>query len=76
MTRREKWRAGAKIGKTLVSSSIIDRMAADIGREVCEVPVGFKWFVGGLTDGSFGFAGEESAGASFLRIDGTTWTTD
>ncbi|MDR0654334.1 MAG: phosphoglucomutase (alpha-D-glucose-1,6-bisphosphate-dependent) [Synergistaceae bacterium] len=76
MTRREKWRDDAKIGKTLVSSSIIDRMAADIGREVCEVPVGFKWFVDGLIDGSFGFAGEESAGASFLRTDGTTWTTD
>ncbi|MDR1510216.1 MAG: phosphoglucomutase (alpha-D-glucose-1,6-bisphosphate-dependent) [Synergistaceae bacterium] len=76
MSRRSGWSAGARIGKTLVSSSIIDRMAEEIGRKVCEVPVGFKWFVVGLTDGSFGFAGEESAGASFLRMDGTTWTTD
>jgi phosphoglucomutase len=76
MSRRTRWGSGAQIGKTLVSSSIIDRMAAEIGRKVCEVPVGFKWFVDGLTDGSFGFAGEESAGASFLRMDGTTWTTD
>jgi phosphoglucomutase len=76
MLHRSKWRADAQIGKTLVSSSIIDRMAEAIDRNVCEVPVGFKWFVDGLTDGSFGFVGEESAGASFLRIDGTTWTTD
>jgi phosphoglucomutase len=76
MTHRKNWGAGAQIGKTLVSSSIIDRAAAAIGRKVCEVPVGFKWFVDGLLDGSFGFAGEESAGASFLRKDGTTWTTD
>jgi phosphoglucomutase len=76
MTHRNNWDAGAQIGKTLVSSSIIDRAAESIGRKVCEVPVGFKWFVDGLTDGSFGFAGEESAGASFLRKDGTTWTTD
>jgi phosphoglucomutase len=76
MTRRFGWSGDAQIGKTLVSSSIIDRIAAEIGRKVCEVPVGFKWFVDGLADGSFGFAGEESAGASFLRTDGTTWTTD
>jgi phosphoglucomutase len=76
MTRRSGWKPGAMIGKTLVSSSIIDRMAAGIGRNVCEVPVGFKWFVEGLMDGSFGFAGEESAGASFLRMDGSVWTTD
>ena len=76
MTHRPHWSQKAMIGKTLVSSSIIDRMAAAIGRQVCEVPVGFKWFVDGLRDGSFGFAGEESAGASFLRKDGTVWTTD
>jgi phosphoglucomutase len=76
MLHRSDWGLDAQIGKTLVSSSIIDRMAAFIGRKVCEVPVGFKWFVDGLMDGSFGFAGEESAGASFLRKDGTTWTTD
>jgi phosphoglucomutase len=64
------------VGKTLVSSSIIDRVARDIGRELCEVPVGFKWFVDGLQDGSLGFGGEESAGASFLRHDGAVWTTD
>ena len=75
-THRKEWRADAQIGKTLVSSSIIDRAARSIGRAVCEVPVGFKWFVDGLTDGSFGFAGEESAGASFLRKNGETWTTD
>lgn len=73
---RPGWRSDAAVGKTLVSSSMIDRVAADIGREVNEVPVGFKWFVPGLADGSFGFGGEESAGASFLRRDGTTWTTD
>jgi phosphoglucomutase len=76
MTNRTEWKPDAMIGKTLVSSSIIDRMAEGIGRKVCEVPVGFKWFVEGLMDGSFGFVGEESAGASFLRKDGTVWTTD
>jgi phosphoglucomutase len=76
MTHRKKWGGGAQIGKTLVSSSIIDRAAGAIGKRVCEVPVGFKWFVEGLLNGSFGFAGEESAGASFLRMDGTAWTTD
>lgn len=75
-THRPGWSPQAKVGKTLVSSSIIDRVAASVGREVCEVPVGFKWFVDGLLDGSFGFGGEESAGASFLRQDGTVWTTD
>ncbi|MCL1941661.1 MAG: phosphoglucomutase (alpha-D-glucose-1,6-bisphosphate-dependent) [Synergistaceae bacterium] len=74
-TNRE-WNRNCKIGKTLVSSSMINRVAKGIGREVCEVPVGFKWFVDGLLDGSFGFGGEESAGASFLRRDGTVWTTD
>jgi phosphoglucomutase len=64
------------VGKTLVSSQMIDRVAAKLGRRVCEVPVGFKWFVDGLLDGSFGFAGEESAGASFVRRDGSVWTTD
>jgi hypothetical protein len=64
------------VGKTLVSSSMIDHVAADLGRALVEVPVGFKWFVGGLVDGSFGFGGEESAGASFLRRDGSVWTTD
>jgi len=73
---RTGWRRDAAIGKTLVSSSMIDRVAADLGRRVAEVPVGFKWFVDGLVDGSYGFAGEESAGASFLRRDGTVWTTD
>jgi phosphoglucomutase len=73
---RAHWPAAARIGKTLVSSSMIDRVAADLGREMVEVPVGFKWFVPGLIDGSFGFGGEESAGASFLRRDGSTWTTD
>jgi phosphoglucomutase len=73
---RSGWRADAKVGKTLVSSSMIDRVAAALGRELSEVPVGFKWFVDGLVDGSFGFGGEESAGASFLRKDGTVWTTD
>jgi len=75
-THRPKWRADAAIGKTLVSSSMIDRVAANLGRRLAEVPVGFKWFVDGLLDGSFGFGGEESAGASFLRKDGTVWTTD
>lgn len=73
---RPDWPASARIGKTLVSSSMIDLVAADIGRELVEVPVGFKWFVPGLIDGSFGFGGEESAGASFLRRDGSAWTTD
>jgi len=73
---RPGWRADAAIGKTLVSSSMIDRVAAHLGRRLAEVPVGFKWFVDGLVDGSFGFGGEESAGASFLRHDGTVWTTD
>jgi phosphoglucomutase len=73
---RTGWRKDAAIGKTLVSSSMIDRVGAALGRRVAEVPVGFKWFVPGLVDGSFGFGGEESAGASFLRKDGTVWTTD
>jgi len=73
---RPGWGAGKKVGKTLVSSAMIDRVAADLGAPLAEVPVGFKWFVDGLLDGSFGFGGEESAGASFLRMDGTTWTTD
>ena len=72
---RPGWSSG-RIGKTLVSSSMIDRVAADLGKELWEVPVGFKWFVPGLLDGSVGFGGEESAGASFLRHDGTVWTTD
>jgi phosphoglucomutase len=75
-THRDGWRKDAAVGKTLVSSSIIDRVAADLGRDLQEVPVGFKWFVDGLVDGSYGFGGEESAGASFLRKDGTVWTTD
>jgi phosphoglucomutase len=75
-SHRSGWRADAAVGKTLVSSSMIDRVAADLGRRLVEVPVGFKWFVPGLVDGSFGFGGEESAGASFLRKDGTVWTTD
>jgi phosphoglucomutase len=73
---RPGWSADAAIGKTLVSSSMIDRLARASGRTMNEVPVGFKWFVDGLLDGSFGFGGEESAGASFLRKDGTVWTTD
>jgi phosphoglucomutase len=73
---REDWPAGAAIGKTLVSSSMIDRVAADLGRTLIEVPVGFKWFVPGLLDGSVAFGGEESAGASFLRRDGSPWSTD
>src|SRR6478735_9426641 len=73
---REGWPAAAGIGKTLVSSSMIDRVAADLGRRLVEVPVGFKWFVDGLYDGTLGFGGEESAGASFLRRDGRVWTTD
>jgi phosphoglucomutase len=73
---RPQWRAEAAIGKTLVSSAIIDRVAARLGRRLVEVPVGFKWFVDGLMDGSLGFVGEESAGATFARIDGSVWTTD
>jgi phosphoglucomutase len=73
---RPAWRPDAAVGKTLVSSSMIDRVAASLGRTLAEMPVGFKWFVDGLLDGSFGFGGEESAGASFLRQDGTVWTTD
>ncbi len=73
---RPGWRPQAAVGKTLVSSSMIDRVAADLGRRLVEVPVGFKWFVPGLLDGSLGFGGEESAGASFLRRDGSVWTTD
>lgn len=73
---RPQWKAEAGIGKTLVSSSIINRVAADLGRKLVEVPVGFKWFVDGLLDGSLGFGGEESAGASFLRLDGGPWSTD
>ncbi|WP_027716610.1 phosphoglucomutase (alpha-D-glucose-1,6-bisphosphate-dependent) [Desulfuromonas sp. TF] len=73
---RVGWSPNAAIGKTLVSTSMIDRVGAALGRKVCEVPVGFKWFVDGLLDGSFGFGGEESAGASFLRRDGAVWTTD
>ncbi len=73
---RSEWPAGAGIGKTLVSSSMIDRVVADLERTLVEVPVGFKWFVDGLADGSLAFGGEESAGASMLRRDGTTWTTD
>jgi phosphoglucomutase len=75
-SRRTGWPAGAAVGKTLVSSSMIDRVAADLGRELLEVPVGFKWFVPGLRDGSVGFGGEESAGGSFLRRDGGPWSTD
>jgi phosphoglucomutase len=73
---RPSWPEGAAIGKTLVSSSMIDRVAALVGRTLTEVPVGFKWFVPGLLDGSIAFGGEESAGASFLRFDGSVWTTD
>ncbi|MGH3472791.1 MAG: phosphoglucomutase (alpha-D-glucose-1,6-bisphosphate-dependent), partial [Nocardioidaceae bacterium] len=73
---RPGWSASASVGKTLVSSSMIDLVAEEIGRELLEVPVGFKWFVAGLLDGSVGFGGEESAGASFLRRDGSVWTTD
>ncbi len=75
-THRPNWRTDAAIGKTLVSSSMIDRVAASLGRRLWEVPVGFKWFVPGLVDGSVAFGGEESAGASFLTLDGSTWTTD
>jgi phosphoglucomutase len=75
-THRLDWRAEAAVGKTVVSSSIIDRVAAKIGRMPIEVPVGFKWFVPGLLDGSLAFGGEESAGAPFLRRNGKVWTTD
>jgi phosphoglucomutase len=73
---RPKWREGAAVGKTVVSSQMIDRVSARRGRKLYEVPVGFKWFADGLLDGSLGFGGEESAGASFLRLDGSVWTTD
>src|SRR5262249_55876246 len=76
VAHRAGWRRDAPIGKTVVSSSLIDRVIAKLGRRLIEVPVGFKWFVDGLLDGSLGFGGEESAGASFLRRDGTVWTTD
>src|SRR5271156_3332579 len=76
LTHRPKWRHDSAVGKTLVSSSMIDRVVNKLGRKLSEVPVGFKWFVPGLVDGSFCFGGEESAGASFLRLDGTAWTTD
>jgi len=76
LTHRPQWKADVAIGKTLVSSSMIDRVVNQLGRKLCETPVGFKWFAPGLFDGSFGFGGEESAGASFLRHDGTVWTTD
>jgi phosphoglucomutase len=73
---RPEWRTDAAVGKTVVSSQMIDRVTAKLGRKLYEVPVGFKWFVAGLLDGSLGFGGEESAGASFLRRDGTVWVTD
>ncbi len=76
LTNRPRWPVDAAVGKTLVSSSMIDRVVKQLGRRLCEVPVGFKWFTPGLLDGSFCFGGEESAGASFLRHDGTVWTTD
>jgi phosphoglucomutase len=73
---RPQWSAAVAVGKTVVSSSMIDRVAARVGRRLVEVPVGFKWFVDGLIDGSIGFCGEESSGATFLRRDGAVWTTD
>jgi phosphoglucomutase len=73
---RPKWRSAAAVGKTVVSSAMIDRVTTKLGRKLYEVPVGFKWFVDGLLDGSLGFGGEESAGASFVRLDGSVWTTD
>jgi phosphoglucomutase len=76
LTHRPQWSQNVIVGKTLVSSGMIDRVVAKLGRKLCETPVGFKWFAPGLFDGSFGFGGEESAGASFLRSDGTVWTTD
>ncbi len=75
-THRTRWSPGAGVGKTVVSSSMIDRVAASLGRPLLEVPVGFKWFVPGLIDGTLGFGGEESAGSSFLRLDGSVWSTD
>ncbi|MCB1733295.1 MAG: phosphoglucomutase, alpha-D-glucose phosphate-specific, partial [Halieaceae bacterium] len=74
--QRRGWPDTTRVGKTLVSSAMIDRVTADLGRAVIEVPVGFKWFVDGLLSGELGFGGEESAGASFLRFDGSVWTTD
>lgn len=76
LQHRSLWRKDAAIGKTVVSSNMIDRVTAKLGRKLYEVPVGFKWFVEGLLDGSLAFGGEESAGASFLRLDGSVWTTD
>jgi phosphoglucomutase len=76
LRHRPQWPAQAAVGKTLVSSGLIDRVVSDLGRRLYEVPVGFKWFVAGLLDGSLCFGGEESAGASFLRRDGSVWTTD
>jgi phosphoglucomutase len=76
LTHRPQWRQDSAVGKTLVSSNMIDRVVTKLGRKLFEVPVGFKWFVSGLLDGSFCFGGEESAGASFLRLDGSVWTTD
>jgi phosphoglucomutase len=76
LTHRPGWRSSAMVGKTLVSSRMIDRVVQKLGRRLCEVPVGFKWFAPGLLNGSYCFGGEESAGASFLRLDGTVWTTD
>jgi phosphoglucomutase len=76
LTHRPKWPQTAAVGKTLVSSGLIDRVVAHLGRKLCEVPVGFKWFAPGLFDGTCCFGGEESAGASFLRQDGSVWTTD
>ncbi|MGA6988306.1 MAG: phosphoglucomutase (alpha-D-glucose-1,6-bisphosphate-dependent) [Terriglobales bacterium] len=76
LTHRPQWRQTVAVGKTVVSSSMIDRVVKKLGRKLSEVPVGFKWFVPGLVDGSYCFGGEESAGASFLRLDGTVWTTD
>jgi len=76
MSHRPEWRADAAVGKTVVSSSMIDKVTVGLGRRLWEVPVGFKWFVPGLIDGSVAFGGEESAGASFLRRDGSVWTTD
>ena len=75
-THRPGWRGDAAVGKTVVSSSVIDRVAGKLGRQLVEVPVGFKWFVPGLLEGSLAFGGEESAGASFLRLDGGAWATD